>query len=86
MNNVLGNPNNVTPTASQIPTTNSVPIDAVPTPTTTVQPAQGIVDTPNPPPAGTSTPESIFQQLQKMQKARAAAGASSTPPPATPPQ
>jgi hypothetical protein len=91
-NNVLGSPDNVTPTASQIPTTNSVPIDALPTPSTTVQTQQGIVDTPNPPPAGSApTPDSIYQQLLQLQKAKAAANTNgnppATPPPAaTPPQ
>ena len=89
-NNVLGNPNNNTPTASQIPTTNSVPLDSVPTPSTTVQTQQGIVDTPNPPPPGSTSPtaDSIYQQLLQLQKAKAAAatGNTTTPPPApTPP-
>jgi hypothetical protein len=92
-NNVLGNPNNVTPTASQIPTVNSVPIDSVPTPSTTVQTQQGIVDTPN---QGTSsqpqqgaqapTPDSVFQQLLQMQKAKTAAAGPTPPPTTTPPQ
>jgi hypothetical protein len=89
-NNVLGNPGNVTPTASQIPTTNSVPVDSLPTPSTTTQSAQGIVDTPNPPPpgAGASTPDQIYQQLLQIQKAKAAAaaGTSTAPPPPPPPQ
>jgi hypothetical protein len=75
-NNVLGSDQNTTPTASQVPTTNSVPIDAVPTPSTTTAGTggQGIVDTPNPPAADSttgSTPataESIYQQLLKMQQ------------------
>jgi hypothetical protein len=50
-NNVLGSPSNTTPTASEIPTLHSVPIDSLPTPSTTVSTQQGIVDTPNPPPA-----------------------------------
>ncbi len=93
-NNVLGNPNNTTPTASQIPTVTSGPIDALPTPSTTVQTQQGIVDTPNQTQQGPQapTPDSIFQQLLQMQKAKAAAAAapnSSTTKPApttTPPQ
>jgi hypothetical protein len=74
MNNVNGSPANVTPTASQIPTTNSVPIDSVPSPSTTPAATQGIVDTPNPPAAGTTTgsgaktPEQIYQQLLQMQQ------------------
>jgi hypothetical protein len=93
-NNVLGSPNNVTPTASQIQTTDSVPLDSLPTPSTTIQTQQGIVDTPNPPPPGTNatTPDQIYQQLLQLQQARAAAaaGTTTTPPPApaptTPPQ
>jgi hypothetical protein len=85
-NNVLGNPNNRTPSASEIPTTNSVPLDALPTPSTTVQTQQGIVDTPNQPPAGSTPPtaDSIYQQLLQIQKAKAAAGPPATPTP--PPQ
>jgi hypothetical protein len=87
-NNVLGNPNNTTPTASQIPTTNSVPLDAIPTPSTTVQTQQGIVDTPNPPPAGSTSPtaDSIYQQLLQLQKAKAAAGSPAAPSTTPPPQ
>jgi hypothetical protein len=76
-NNPLGSPSNTTPTASQIPTTNSVPLDSLPAPTTATQTQQGIVDSPNPPPPGTAqgepvTPEQIYQKLLDMQKARAA--------------
>jgi hypothetical protein len=87
-NNVLGNPNNRTPTASEIPTTNSVPVDALPTPSTTVQTRQGIVDTPNPPPAGStpSTADSIYQQLLQLQKAKAAASPAQPSTPPAPPQ
>lgn len=46
-NNPLGDPHNQTPTASQFPTTNSVPTDSLPTPSTVTQQAPGIVDTPN---------------------------------------
>jgi hypothetical protein len=82
-NNVLGNPNNRTPSASEIPTTNSVPLDALPTPSTTVQTQQGIVDAPNSPPAGSNPPtaDSIYQQLLQLQKAKAAAGSPPAPPP-----
>jgi hypothetical protein len=72
-NNVLGSSLNSTPTASQIPTTNSVPLDAIPTPSTTAG-GPGIVDSANPPAAdsttGTapSTPQSIYQQLLDMQQ------------------
>jgi hypothetical protein len=83
LNNVLGSENNTTPTASQLPTTNSVPLDSLPTPSTAVS-GPGIVDSTNPPPAGSTTapatstdaaspngvktPEQIFQQLLQMQK------------------
>ena len=53
-NNVLGNPNNVSPTVSTVPVTNSVPMSSLPTPST-VPPVSGIVDAPNPPPAGSTT-------------------------------
>lgn len=53
-NNVLGNPNNVSPTVSTAPVTNSVPMSTLPTPST-AQPVSGIVDAPNPPPAGSTT-------------------------------
>jgi hypothetical protein len=53
-NNVLGNPDNVSPTASTLPVTNSVPLNTLPTPST-VPPVSGIVDAPNPPPAGSTT-------------------------------
>jgi len=84
-NHVLGNPNNVTPTASQIPTAYSVPLDSLPTPSTTVQTQQGIVDTPNQNQqrGQATTPDSVFQQLLQMQKAKATA-ANPTPPPAAP--
>ena len=82
-NNPLGNPANRTPSASDLNTTNSVPIDSVPTPSTAVPAPQGIVDTPNPPPAGstanangtTTTPEQIYQELLQLQQAKAAAAA-----------
>jgi hypothetical protein len=74
-NNVLGSPQNSTPTASQIPTTNSVPLDAVPTPSTTTAGTggQGIVDSANPPPADSTTgsaatAQSIYQQLLQLQQ------------------
>ena len=85
LNNPLGDPNNVTPTASQIPTTNSVPTDSLPTPSTAQQPAQGIVDTPNETPSSTTpiTADQVYQQLLKMQAAKAAQSNSTTttPPP-----
>ncbi len=85
LNNPLGNPNNVTPTASQIPTTNSVPTDSLPTPSTAQQPAQGIVDTPNQSPSGSTplTADQVYQKLLEMQKSKAAqsTGITTTPPP-----
>ena len=54
LNNVLGNPNNISPTASTVPVTNSVPLNSLPTPSA-AQPVSGIVDAPNPPPAGSTT-------------------------------
>ena len=53
-NNVYGNPNNVSPTVSTLPVTNSVPLSSLPTPST-APPVSGIVDAPNPPPAGSTT-------------------------------
>ncbi len=53
-NNVNGNPANTSPTASTYPTTNSVPLDAIRTPSTTPS-SDGIVDAPNPPAAGSDT-------------------------------
>jgi hypothetical protein len=53
-NNVLGSPNNVSPTGSTMPVTNSVPVSSLPTPST-APPVSGIVDAPNPPPAGSTT-------------------------------
>jgi hypothetical protein len=76
LNDINGNSKNVTPTASQIPTTDSVPIGSLPAPSTTPS-STGIVDTPNPPPAGSTTgtspngvktPEQIYQQLLQMQQ------------------
>jgi hypothetical protein len=54
-NNVNGSPSNTSPTAATLPVTNSVPIDSIPTPSTTA-PANGIVDAPNPPDPGTVNP------------------------------
>jgi len=77
LNNPLGSPDNTTNSASTMPTTNSVPTDTLPTPSTTTETQQGIVDSPNPPAAGTttatspngvSTPEQIYQQLLKLQQ------------------
>ncbi len=54
LNNVNGSPENTSPTAGTYPTTNSVPLDSVATPSTTPS-TSGIVDAPNPPPAGSDT-------------------------------
>jgi hypothetical protein len=54
LGNVLGNPNNVSPTASTLPVTNSVPVSTLASPST-AQPVSGIVDSPNPPPPGSTT-------------------------------
>lgn len=76
LNNVNGSPSNTSPTASTLPTTHSVPLDSIPTPSTTPS-TSGIVDAPNPPapasttgsaPAGTLTPEMVYQELLKQQK------------------
>jgi hypothetical protein len=92
--NVLGSQYNSTPTASQIPTTNSVGIDTLSAPSTTPA-VSGIVDSPNPPagatpapdatPAapGALTPEAVYQKLLQMQKQ---AQPPASTPPATPPQ
>jgi hypothetical protein len=55
VNNVNGSPSNTSPTAATLPVTNSVPIDSIPTPSTT-PPANGIVDAPNPPDPGMVNP------------------------------
>lgn len=54
-NNPMGDPRNTTPTASTLPTANSIPLDTVATPSTVTQPVQGIVDSANPPPPGSTT-------------------------------
>ena len=85
MNDVNGSPNNTSPTASTFPTTNSVPIDTIPSPSTTPS-SSGIVDAPNPPPPGSttsptaSTPEGIYQQLLKLQQKQQQNQGGSTPP------
>jgi len=97
-NNPLGSPANQSPTASTLNTTNSVPIDTLPTPSTAAPPPPGIVSAPNPPPPGstsdangtTTTPEAIYQQLLQLQKSKAATDGTSppasTPAPSTPKQ
>ena len=87
-NNPLGSPANTTPTASQIPTTNSVSTDSLPQPSTSTQTQQGIVDSANPPPPGTTTstspngvktPEQIYQQLLKLQQQKQQSQSGATP-------
>jgi hypothetical protein len=76
LNNVNGSSSNTDPTAINFPTTNSVPISSLPTPSTTPS-TPGIVDAPNPPAAGSTTspnpgnvatPEQIYQQLKALQQ------------------
>jgi hypothetical protein len=95
LNNPLGDPSNTTPTASQIPVTNSVPTDTLPAPSTAQEPPQGIVDSPNPPPPGSTTstspngvktPEQIYQQLLQMQKQQNNGTTTPNPPTNTTPQ
>ncbi len=83
-NNVNGSPSNTSPTASTFPTTHSVSLDSVPSPSTTPS-TSGIVDAPNPAasgsttgaaPAGALTPEQVYQELLKQQKQQ-----QSNPPP-----
>ena len=84
LNNVNGSPSNTSPTASTLPTTHSVPLDSIPTPSTTPS-TSGIVDAPNPPPAtstagsapaGTLTPEMVYQELLKRQQQKQSANPS----------
>jgi hypothetical protein len=76
LNNVNGSPSNTSPTAATLPTAHSVPLDSIPTPSTT-PPTSGIVDAPNPPapgsttgtaPNGSLTPEQVYQQLLQRQQ------------------
>jgi hypothetical protein len=76
LNNVNGSPSNTSPTAATLPTAHSVPLDSVPTPSTT-PPTSGIVDAPNPPPPGSTTgtapngsltPDQVYQQLLQRQQ------------------
>ena len=67
-NNINGSSANVTPTASQLPTTNSVPLDSLATPSTT-PPSTGIVDTPNP--ANSAVVNPIQQNAQAIGAAAA---------------
>lgn len=83
LNNVNGSPTNTSPTAATLPVTDSVSTDSVPTPATT-PPTSGIVDAPNPPPAGSTTstpktPEQIYQQLQQLQQQKQNATPSAAP-------
>lgn len=76
LNNVNGSASNTSPTASTFPTTHSVSLDSVPTPSTTPS-TSGIVDSPNQPAPGSTTgsapsvpltPEQVYQQLLKQQQ------------------
>lgn len=83
LNNVNGSPTNTSPSASTLPVTDSVSTDSVPTPSTTPA-TSGIVDAPNPPPAGSTTstpktPEQIYQQLQQLQQQKQNGTSSATP-------
>ena len=73
LNNVLGNPNAVSPSASTLPVTNSVSTDSLPTPST-AQVVPGIVDSPSGPPSGTTT-----TGLDAAAKADAASQTTPTP-------
>ncbi len=92
-NNVNGSPLNTSPTASTLPTTDSVPIDTVPTPSTTPS-VSGIVDAPNPPAPGSTTsplpegatPEQIYQQLLLMRQKQQQQQSSPPAPQSTNPQ
>jgi hypothetical protein len=86
LNNVNGSASNVDPTAINFPTTQSVPVDTLPTPSTTPS-TPGIVDAPNPPPAGSTTspnpgnvatPEQIYQQLKALQQQHSSQSGSRT--------
>ena len=83
LNNVNGSPTNTSPTAATLPVTDSVSTDSVSTPSTTPS-TSGIVDAPNPPPAGSTTstpktPEQIYQQLQQLQQQKQNATPSAAP-------
>jgi hypothetical protein len=82
-NNVLGSPNNVSPTVSTMPATNSIPLSSLPTPSS-APPASGIVDAPNPPPA-TSTTAGFTSQTPNTNPntAPSATSPATTPPAAT---
>ncbi len=89
-NDVNGSATNTSPTASTMPTTHSVPLDAVPTPSTTPS-TSGIIDAPNPPAPGSTTgstpngtaltPEMVAQKLLEMQQQQTSQPASSGIPP-----
>jgi hypothetical protein len=60
LNNINGSQYNRSPSASTIPTVQSVPTDSLPTPSVAPS-ATGIVDSPNPPPPGTTTANFLGQ-------------------------
>lgn len=91
-NNPNGSPTNTSPTASTLPVANSVSSDTIPTPSTAAPAATGIVDAPNPPPAGTvnplspngaKTPEDIYRQLQQLRAQQQQQQSTTPTPPAT---
>jgi hypothetical protein len=87
LNNVNGNANNVSPTASTLPVVHSVPTDSLPTPSTAPS-ATGIVDAPNPPPQGTTT-EGFTSQTPPDNNPNNPPGSTTAPPanqPKTPQQ
>ena len=83
-NNVLGSPNNISPTVSTMPSTSSIPLSSLPTPST-APPVHGIVDAPNPPPAGSTTAGFTSQSPadNNPNTAPAATSPATTPPTAT---
>jgi hypothetical protein len=82
-NNVNGSENNVSPTASTLPVTDSVPVSTLPTPSTTPS-ATGIVDAPNPPPPGSTTSEINSQTPQTNPNLPASTGTSNPNPTVSP--
>jgi hypothetical protein len=94
LNDVNGSPTNTSPTAATLPTAQSVPLDSIPTPSTT-PPTSGIVDAPNPPPPGSTTgtapngsltPEQVYQQLMQQRNQQQSGSQPSVQPQSNPPQ
>lgn len=80
-NNVLGSPSNVSPTASTLPTVQSVPTESLPTPSTAQAPS-GIVSAPNPPPAYSTTAGYTSQTPASSNPNNSTSGSTSTTSPA----